>query len=76
MVGGQISWLALTQLCIIPWWWPGGHQHQPLAECPLDQSVHTGWQHRVDWHHPIYSEREYEVGFTLSLEHVATNSDC
>ena len=53
MVGGQMSWLALKQLYIIPWWWPGGHQHQPLAECPVHQSVLLDWRYRVDWHHPV-----------------------
>ena len=56
MVGGQMSWLALKQLCTIPWCKPGGHQHQPLAECPLHQSVHTDWQHRADCHHPVQWE--------------------
>ena len=56
MVGGQMSWLALKQLCIIPWWWPGGHQHQPLAECPLHQSVLLDWRYRVDWHHSVQWE--------------------
>ena len=72
MVGGQMSWLALEQLCIILWWWPGGHQHQPLAECAQHQSVPFHWQHRVDWNHPVYTVREYEGGFTSSLEHVAS----
>ena len=64
MVGGQMSWLALKQLCIIPWWWPGGHQHQPLAECPLHQSVPLDWQHRVDWDHPVQWERTNETFLT------------